>query len=334
VCRGAPTVVLALGRFDGSLTAADAAAALAAGFRRGVPAVRVVAQPLAGAGDGLVPLVLGLRWERRSATVRGPRGEAVQVTWALRDRVAVMEVPRASGVGGVPGRTMLQSAASSSSVDTGQLIGAALDAGARRIILSTGDSDVDVDVTSPGPEDEAPRLARWPDLGLGTTLGARLAPRIELVLELTGFADAVAGADLVVVGEESLEDQSLLTKGPAAAAAVADRAGIPVVAVVGRNGVSATRAREAGIAEIWTLSDPQPDRTRSTRRAASLLERVGEAVSRDWLIAPLGSRRTNTVTCLDFRAGAGGRWGGVRVEQGGSVPGRGRRGCDRGRSAR
>ena len=40
-------------------------------------------------------------------------------------------------------------------------------------------------------------------------LGAQLRPGVALVLDLVGFADALAGADLVVTGEGSLDEQTL-----------------------------------------------------------------------------------------------------------------------------
>ena len=60
------------------------------------------------------------------------------------------------------------------------------------------------------------------------------APGIEVVLELVGFADRLAGADLVITGEGSLDQQSLAGKAPVGVARAAAAYGVPVVAVAGR----------------------------------------------------------------------------------------------------
>ena len=66
-------------------------------------------------------------------------------------------------------------------------------------------------------------------------LHATARPGIDLMLELTGFAAHLDGADLVVTGEGSLDEQTLHGKAPAGVAAAARAAGVPVVAVAGRN---------------------------------------------------------------------------------------------------
>ena len=65
-------------------------------------------------------------------------------------------------------------------------------------------------------------------------LAATRRPGIDVVLEFTGLADRLAGADLVITGEGSLDEQSLLGKTPMGVARAAARAGVPVVAVCGR----------------------------------------------------------------------------------------------------
>ena len=58
-------------------------------------------------------------------------------------------------------------------------------------------------------------------------LGASCQPGIELMLELIGFAAALDGAELVVTGEGSLDEQTLHGKAPAGVAAAARRPGCP-----------------------------------------------------------------------------------------------------------
>jgi glycerate kinase len=112
-------------------------------------------------------------------------------------------------------------------------------------------------------------------------LGAQRRPGIELLLELVGFDEQLAGARLVITGEGSLDEQTLHGKAPAGVAARA--AGIPVVAVAGRCLLSAERLGEAGIAAAYPLSDLEPDPTRSMANARQLVRQVGARIARDWL---------------------------------------------------
>ncbi|SFL43927.1 glycerate kinase [Geodermatophilus ruber] len=114
--------------------------------------------------------------------------------------------------------------------------------------------------------------------GLAGVLGARLTPGVRLLTGLTGFADAVRGAALVVVGEGSLDAQSLRGKGPVGLAALAREAGTPVVAVAGRSLISADEARAAGLDAVHTLTGIEPDEARCMREAAALLEVVGRRI--------------------------------------------------------
>ncbi len=105
-------------------------------------------------------------------------------------------------------------------------------------------------------------------------LGARLRPGIDLVLDLVGFHRQLAGASLVITGEGSLDEQTLSGKAPAGVAAAAVAAGIPVVAVCGRSLLTEEQWRAAGISAVYSLSDIEPDPSRSMADAAPLLERL------------------------------------------------------------
>jgi glycerate kinase len=114
-------------------------------------------------------------------------------------------------------------------------------------------------------------------------LGATLRPGIELVLELAGFAGKVAAADLVIIGEGSLDEQTLRGKAPAGVAAAARAHGKPVVAIAGRATLPAGALAAAGIARAYALSDIEPDLARSMADAGPLLERLAGHVASDWL---------------------------------------------------
>jgi glycerate kinase len=135
---------------------------------------------------------------------------------------------------------------------------------------------------------ELPGAGAAGGLGFGAAalLGAEVRSGVELLLELSGFPEAVAGADLVIVGEGSLDEQSLRGKGPLGAAALAARAGAPVVAVAGRCTVDPERLRAHGVAAVYPLTDLEPDPARSMARAAELLETTAERIAADRLRPP------------------------------------------------
>lgn len=125
-------------KFRGTLTAIEAAAAVAQGLRRaGFTDVREI--PLADGGEGtLDTLLAAVGGSRRSATVTGPLGEPVRAEWAvLSGGVAVVEMAQASGLALVEGRN---DALRATTRGTGELIGAAARAGCRRILVCVGGS--------------------------------------------------------------------------------------------------------------------------------------------------------------------------------------------------
>jgi glycerate 2-kinase len=122
-------------------------------------------------------------------------------------------------------------------------------------------------------------------------LGAKPRPGIEVILDLIGFRDQLAGADLVIIGEGSLDEQTLRGKAPAGVAAAARASSVPVIAVAGRVSVPAERLARAGIARAYALADIEPDPARSMASAGPLLEELAGHVARDWLAGPAGSGR-------------------------------------------
>jgi glycerate kinase len=110
-------------------------------------------------------------------------------------------------------------------------------------------------------------------------LGAELRPGVELVLELVGFGDRLVDADLVITGEGALDEQTLYGKAPAGVATAAVAAGIPVVAVCGRNRLSAESLRAAGIVAVYALTDLEPDVDKCIAEPTPLLVRIGELIA-------------------------------------------------------
>jgi glycerate kinase len=114
-------------------------------------------------------------------------------------------------------------------------------------------------------------------------LNAQMQPGIELILDLVEFERRIAGADLVVTGEGSLDEQSLAGKAPIGVASAARRAGVPVVAVAGRRQLSPSQLHEAGISAAYALTDIEPDLDRCIANASGLLRQLGAQIAQEWL---------------------------------------------------
>jgi glycerate 2-kinase len=131
-------IVIAPDKFKGSLTAAGAADAIAAGLRAEWPEAELVTVPVADGGDGTVDAAVAAGLERVPVTVDGPTGEPVQASYARRGELAVIELADACGLRRLPGGRPAPLTASS--FGCGQVLAAALAAGARQIILGVGGS--------------------------------------------------------------------------------------------------------------------------------------------------------------------------------------------------
>jgi len=124
-------------------------------------------------------------------------------------------------------------------------------------------------------------------------LGATRRPGIDIVLEFTELENRLAGADLVITGEGSLDHQSLAGKTPVGVARAATRAGIPVIAVCGRTTLGPHEAQRVGFRNIYPLTDLEPDPTVSITQAGPLLEQLGQQIGRHF--APDGPPTQNPV---------------------------------------
>jgi glycerate 2-kinase len=127
-------VVAAPDKLRGTATGRDVAAAV------GRAAVAAGWQcdelPLADGGEGTLEALGG---PNRTTTVTGPLGDPVRAEWRLEGRTAVIEMARASGLGLVGGPDGNDPVAAST-VGTGELIGTAVDSGARRVLVGLGGS--------------------------------------------------------------------------------------------------------------------------------------------------------------------------------------------------
>lgn len=375
-------IVIAPDSFKESLSAQAVAQAIAAGWSSVYPQAQIALYPMADGGEGTVDAVLAATGgERREAVVTGPMGEPVTAHWGwLGDGQAVIEMASASGLHCVPSDQ--RNALEASSFGTGELIAAALDAGARRIILGLGGSatndagvgmlsalgarflneqsqilspgggalqalhyislegldarlsqvefmlaaDVDNPLCGPrgashvfGPQKGASAeqvqqldraLGHFADVlaktigvdlrdepgvgaagGLGfaalAVLRARFRPGVELVAELSGLAQAIKGADLVITGEGRLDGQSLHGKTPVGVARIAKAAGVPVVALAGSLGEGYQRLYEVGIDAAFSLAPGPLSLDLAMRTAAQELEARSRDLARFWRMAAL-----------------------------------------------
>ncbi|AWM92451.1 glycerate kinase [Pseudomonas sp. 31-12] len=134
-------IVIAPDSFKDSLSAQGVADAIALGLAQVWPDAQLVKCPMADGGEGTVESILAAcEGELRRTQVRGPLGITVDAAWGWlpQTHTAIIEMAEASGLQLVaPGQ---RDACVSSTFGTGELIRAALDAGAQRVILAIGGS--------------------------------------------------------------------------------------------------------------------------------------------------------------------------------------------------
>ena len=134
-------ILVAPDSFKESLSAVEAAAAICRGFESVFPEAQIVALPMADGGEGTLDALLSAtEGERRTARVRGPLGSIVEASWGMLGdgRTAIIEMAQASGLHLVPREQ--RNPLNSSSEGVGDLILAALTAGAKHCLISLGGS--------------------------------------------------------------------------------------------------------------------------------------------------------------------------------------------------
>ena len=192
------TILIAPDSFKGSLTSVEVARALADGWRRARPGDEILLCPLADGGEGtLAAIEAAGGWVRQKATVHDPLGRPITARWLRSDdgTRAVVEMAEGSGLSRLA--PVERDAVAASSIGTGELVCAALDAGVRHITLGIGGS-----ATSDG------------GAGLLAGLGADV-DRDTARAELSGLDPRLGGVTLEVACDVS---NPLL--GPSGAAAV------------------------------------------------------------------------------------------------------------------
>jgi glycerate 2-kinase len=137
-------ILVAPDKFAGTLTAVEAADAIADGWRRQAPGDVIVTIPMADGGPGFVDVLhASLGGELHAVTVRGPLEKPVPATLLLVGEVAYLESAQACGLHLLPtvGREPVSGVAEGASTyGVGELVVAAVDSGARRVVVGLGGS--------------------------------------------------------------------------------------------------------------------------------------------------------------------------------------------------
>ncbi|GHA13045.1 glycerate kinase [Streptomyces spiroverticillatus] len=193
-------VLIAADKFKGSLTAVQVAERVTAGLLRAVPGVEVESLPVADGGDGTVAAAVAAGFERREVRVTGPRGEGLTATYAFResDGTAVVEMAEASGLQHLPAGVFAPLTATT--YGSGELLRAALDAGAKTIVFGVGGSAT----TDGGAGMLAALGARFLDAD-GNPVGPGGGPLADVAsVDLSGLDGrfgAAGGVDLILASD-------------------------------------------------------------------------------------------------------------------------------------
>lgn len=368
------TILVAPSGFKECLGAGRVADCIAEGVRRALPDAKILKAPLVDGGEGFVDaLVEATGGTIHRLTVTGPIGQPVDAHYGFlggcdRD-TAVVELAAAAGLCLVP-RDM-RDPGRTTSRGVGELIRAALDAGARRILLGCGDSGINdagagmasalgvrfldaegcdlepggaalerlarIDLSGRDPRLDTVRIeaaVNWHNLltgprgvarifgpqkgaapemverlasamdvlaahvveatgidvalapgagasgGVGAAvmglLGGRLRPRYDVVMRHLDLDSMIAGADLVLTAEGSLDGQTPFGKIPAEVARRARGLGVPVVAIAGTIGKGAAVNFDHGIDAFASILKRPCSLDEAIADAAKLIVRAAE----------------------------------------------------------
>jgi glycerate kinase len=192
-------ILVAPDKFAGTLTAVQAADAIAEGWRRQAPADEVTTLPMADGGPGFLDVLhASLGGQLNAVTVQGPLGSSVPATFLMVGDTAYIESAQACGLDLLPRQDRRPAAGVTESASTygvGEVVVAATEAGAKRIVVGLGGS---------GTNDAG--------AGLLAALGATSQPEGALTAGPAGLAELtsvdvesarrrVAGVELVVASD-------------------------------------------------------------------------------------------------------------------------------------
>ena len=135
-------VLIAPDCFGDTLTAVQAARAIADGWGQARPADVLIRAPQSDGGPGFVDVLASRLGERRRARVPGPLDQATDAEWVFdpASGTAYIECAQACGLALLPDGPTVGTAVAAHSRGVGHLVDAALAAGARRIAVGLGGS--------------------------------------------------------------------------------------------------------------------------------------------------------------------------------------------------
>jgi glycerate kinase len=133
-------VLVAPDCYGDSLSAMEAAAAIATGWTRSRPGDRFMIAPQSDGGPGFVDVLAGRLGEKRRLLVSGPLDTPAEAVWVFdaESTTAYLECAQACGLALLDGPPTPETALAAHSRGVGQLIAEALRAGATRIVVGLG----------------------------------------------------------------------------------------------------------------------------------------------------------------------------------------------------
>ncbi|SRX94853.1 hypothetical protein MSP7336_03116 [Mycobacterium shimoidei] len=143
VCAHPPMrVLIAPDSYGDTLTAVEAAGAIAAGWSRARPSDQFTIVPQSDGGPGFVGVLADRVGERRRLLVSGPLDGEVEAEWVFdpTSSTAYLGCAQACGLALLDGPPTPQTALAAHSRGVGQLIAAALAAGAAQVVVGLGGS--------------------------------------------------------------------------------------------------------------------------------------------------------------------------------------------------
>jgi glycerate 2-kinase len=187
-------VLIAPDKFAGTLSAVEAAEAIAAGWRRHAPDDELELVPMADGGPGFVDVLhASLGGDLLAVTVRGPYGDPVPGTVLVHDGTAYVESAQACGLHLTPPAERRPEQAGTFGV--GELVRAAVEAGATRVVVGLGGS-----ATNDGGGGLLAALGAVATPDGALTGGAAALGGLEAV-DLTAARERVAGVQLVAASD-------------------------------------------------------------------------------------------------------------------------------------
>jgi glycerate kinase len=198
--EAARTVLIAPDSFKGSLSSVAVGSALAAGWSRARPSDVLRLAPLADGGEGTLDAILAAGgWTVSVCEAADPLGRPISARYLRAgDRAgdrAVIELAEASGLSRLADGEL--DALGASTFGTGQVLAAAIAAGARRIVLGVGGS-----ATTDGGSGLLRALgARFLDVGGVDLAPGGAAPAGLARVDISGLSPALAEVELVVASD-------------------------------------------------------------------------------------------------------------------------------------